>query len=274
MDDDAEIVEESEEPEEVAEGSLVESREDPDVLLDVPILKVDEIDLDVEDLRARVSLQAEVLDLLKLNVGVDVVLGRVKLDITGVEAQALLKVRLDNVVTVVSRVLETIDRNPEILEHVTSSVGSAVRDVGRGTGEAVGELGRGASDAVEEVGAGTGRSVEDIGAGAGRATEDVGAGAGKAAGNVGAGAGKAVADVGEGAGEVAVDAGETVKGVNEGAEDAVAEEAGDVAGDASRKVDAQARGIAKRGARRGAKAPRRPTVASRRRASLMRGKAK
>src|SRR3954454_21945572 len=70
---------------------------EPDVLLDVPLLKVDEIVLDVEDLRARVSLQAEVLDLLRLNVGADVALGSVHLDIKGVEAQALLKVRLDNV---------------------------------------------------------------------------------------------------------------------------------------------------------------------------------
>ncbi|MFI9810068.1 hypothetical protein ACIHEJ_38210 [Streptomyces sp. NPDC052301] len=44
-----------------------------------------------------VALQAEVLDLLKLNVGADVTPGRVPLGISGVEAQAQLKVRLDNV---------------------------------------------------------------------------------------------------------------------------------------------------------------------------------
>ncbi len=67
--------------------------DEPDVLLDVPVVKVDEINFELEDLRARVSLQAEVLDLLKLNVGADVALGRVGLEIKGVEAQALLKVR-------------------------------------------------------------------------------------------------------------------------------------------------------------------------------------
>jgi hypothetical protein len=45
-------------------------------LLDVPVVKVDEINLDVEQLRARVSLQAEVLDLLRLNVGADVFIGK------------------------------------------------------------------------------------------------------------------------------------------------------------------------------------------------------
>ncbi len=46
--------------------------EEPDVYLDVPNLSVDEITLRVADLKARVSVSAEVLDLLKLNVGADV----------------------------------------------------------------------------------------------------------------------------------------------------------------------------------------------------------
>ena len=42
---------------------------EPDVLLDVPQLRVEEIILEVEDLRAHVSIQAEVLNLLRLSVG-------------------------------------------------------------------------------------------------------------------------------------------------------------------------------------------------------------
>ncbi len=116
------------------DGAVVDAAADaaPDVFLDVPLLKVDEIDLDVEDLRARVSLQAEVLDLLKLNVGADVVLGRVHLGISGVEAQAQLTVRLDNVATIINRVLTTLDRNPEMLQELARGVGSAVQDVGGG----------------------------------------------------------------------------------------------------------------------------------------------
>ena len=56
------------------------------------------------------------LDLVKLNVGVDVHLGKVRLDIKGVEAQALVKVRLDHVAAIVDRVLTTLDRNPELVE--------------------------------------------------------------------------------------------------------------------------------------------------------------
>lgn len=93
----------------------------PDVLLDVPVVKVDRIDFELNDLRARVSLQAEVLDLVKLNVGVDAYLGRVKLVIEGVEAQVLLKVRLDNVTRILDRVLTTIDRNPEIIQSLRNN---------------------------------------------------------------------------------------------------------------------------------------------------------
>jgi hypothetical protein len=179
--------------------------DEPDVLLDIPDLHVDEIDLDVQDLRARVALHAEVLDLLKLDVGVDVVLGRVELDVTGVQAQALLKVRLDNVAEIVGSVLRTIDRNPQILEQVTRPVGEAVESVGTNAGRAVGELGRGAGEAVEDVGEGAGKVVEDVGSGAGEAVEDVGAGAGDAVESVGSGAGDAVEKVGSGAGDAVDD---------------------------------------------------------------------
>src|SRR5699024_500029 len=130
--------------------------EETDVFLDVPVVKVDEIELEVEDLRASVSLQAEVLDLLKLKVGADVWLGRVGLTIKGVEAEATLKVQLDNVREIIARVLQTVDENPQILEQVTRGVGSAVEDVGRGAGSAVEDVGRGAGGAVEDVGRGAG----------------------------------------------------------------------------------------------------------------------
>jgi hypothetical protein len=153
---------------------------EPDVLLDVSELRVDEITLEVEDLRARVSLQADVLQLLKLHVGVDAALGRVKLTIKGVEAKVLLKVRLDNVARILDRVMTTIDNNPGIVEHVLEDVGETVEAVGTGAGEAVGEVAAGAGSAVEDVGG----AVGEVGRGAGRVVEDVGEGAGQAARDV------------------------------------------------------------------------------------------
>src|SRR5688572_31279853 len=48
---------------------------EPDVLLDVPVIKVDKIHLDVSELDAHVALKAKVLDLVNLTVGVDAHLG-------------------------------------------------------------------------------------------------------------------------------------------------------------------------------------------------------
>src|SRR4030095_7989872 len=102
---------------------------EPDVLLDVPQLSVDEIILEVEDLRAHVSIEANVLHVLRLSVGADVQLGGVHLDIKGVEAQALLKVRLDKVAEIINRVLSTIDRNPEIVDQIVGPLGAAAGEL-------------------------------------------------------------------------------------------------------------------------------------------------
>jgi hypothetical protein len=88
------------------------------LVLDVPVLNVDEINLEVEDLRAHVSLRAELADLVKINVGVDLYLDKVKLDIKGLEAQALLKIKLDRVLGTLDRALGAIDTNPQILNRV------------------------------------------------------------------------------------------------------------------------------------------------------------
>jgi e3 binding domain len=174
-------------------GDPDEKPQDADVLLDVPVLKVDSLHLEVDDLDAHVALKAKVLDLVTLNVGVDAQLGKVRIDIKGVEAQALLKVRLDHVAAVVDRVLTTIDRNPELLD----SVGRAVEDIGSGAGHTLGETG----EAVEDVGEGAGQAVSEVGQGAGQGVGQIGEGAGQAVGEIGQGAAQAVGDVGQGAGQ-------------------------------------------------------------------------
>lgn len=163
------------------EASLTRERGDrddePDVLLDVPELRVDEISLEVEDLHARVALQADVLSLLKLHVGVEAELGRVQLTIKGVEAQALLKVRLDNVARIIDRVLTTIDNNPDIVERLIEQVGEAAEEVGAGASQALGELAPGAGAAVDEAGKAAGTAVGGVGRGAEMASKEVAQGA-------------------------------------------------------------------------------------------------
>src|ERR671921_2557261 len=152
----------------------------PDVLLDAPVVKLEGLDFELNDLRARVSLFAKVLDLVELTVGIDAYLGRVKLTIDSIEVQALLKVRLDNVRAILDRVLTTVDRNPQIVQELVRGVSSAVEDVGESASSALEDVGEGAGSAVEDVGEGAGSAVEDVGEGAGKAVEDVGSGAGQA----------------------------------------------------------------------------------------------
>ncbi|HEX5591761.1 MAG TPA: E3 binding domain-containing protein [Solirubrobacterales bacterium] len=206
----------------------ISDTDEPDVIVDIPIVKVDEIHFELDDLMARVSLHAEVLDLVKLSVGVHCELGKVELNIKGVEAQALMRARLDHVTAIIDRVLTTLDRNPDVLNNITKALqpvtegaGKAVGEVGEGANKAVGQIGEGAGSAVEDVGEGAGGAVKDVGKGAGGAVEDVGKGAGGAVEEVGEGANKAVGQVGEGAGQavggLGEGAGQAVGGLGQGA---------------------------------------------------------
>jgi hypothetical protein len=197
-------------------GSISDTDE-PDVLVDIPVVKVDEIHFELDQLEARVSLHAEVLDLVKLSVGVHAELGKVELDIKGVEAQALLRARLDHVTAIIDRVLTTLDRNPKLLE----SIGHSLEKVGAGAGKGVGQIGQGAGQAVEDVGEGAEGAVQDVGKGAAGAVQDVGKGAGGAVEDVGEGAGEAVGDVGKGVQGVGEGAGQAVGGLGQGAGQAV-----------------------------------------------------
>src|SRR5918998_470680 len=99
-----------------------ESYGDPDVLLDVPKLDVEEIDLEVEELQVRLSLQAALADLVQINIGLEAEVGEVKLAIKGVEAQAQLKARLDNVRAIFSEVLTSLQHSPQFFRQALGSV--------------------------------------------------------------------------------------------------------------------------------------------------------
>jgi hypothetical protein len=98
------------------------SNQDPDVLLSVPSLSVDHIGLDVDNLHARVDLHARVLDLVELRVGADVTIEDVQLDIDNVEAQAMLKVKLDKVYDIISETVDLLRDNPGILTELADGV--------------------------------------------------------------------------------------------------------------------------------------------------------
>jgi hypothetical protein len=112
--------------EEVPAVSQEADGQEPDVLLDVSELEVD-----------RISILAELANLLSLSVGVDARLDRVKLEIEGVEAKVLLKVRLKHVRAILEKALDTIAENPEILRILARSLSRVVRE---SLGETLGTL--------------------------------------------------------------------------------------------------------------------------------------
>ena len=113
------------------------ARQDVDVLLDVSELEVDRIKLTVRDLRAHVSILAELASLVSLQVGVDARLDEVDLEIEGVRAKVLLKVRLDDVRAILKNALDTVAEHPEILRILTRALDDLV--TGR-LGDALGTL--------------------------------------------------------------------------------------------------------------------------------------
>jgi hypothetical protein len=113
------------------------TRDAPDVHLDVQRLHVDRLDLKVDDLAARVALQAHILDLLRLDVGVDATLSGVSLEFDGVDAQAELDVRLEHLTTIVDRVMSTLDRNPQLLANLVQQLGATVNELGSTAARAI-----------------------------------------------------------------------------------------------------------------------------------------
>ena len=101
-----------------------------DVILEIPELSVDSIGLTVRDVRAHVALDANAMNLVQVTAGVDVGIKQVQLGIVGVFAEAYLYVDLDNVARIVARVVQTLDRNPEILTQVFKTVDTAVGSLG------------------------------------------------------------------------------------------------------------------------------------------------
>ena len=92
------------------------SEDDTDVVLDIPVLNVEELDLEVEELRAHISARAELAGFLNINVGMDAYVDKVKLNIKGVEAQVQLKVKLERILGSIDRALQAIENNPQLLD--------------------------------------------------------------------------------------------------------------------------------------------------------------
>lgn len=119
----------------------VPADQQPDVVLDIPNLSVEEITLEVQNLQAKVALEARLANLLHLSAGADASIESVKLTIKGVQAKAALIVRLDNVKAIIDRTLQTLDNNPQIITQLTGTLDNTVNTVGGVANNAVNTVG-------------------------------------------------------------------------------------------------------------------------------------
>ncbi|KAF2824542.1 hypothetical protein CC86DRAFT_468636 [Ophiobolus disseminans] len=116
---------------------------EPDVMLNASV-HVGEIFIGVDNLTAKINLDAQVLQLLQFNAGVDLSIEKVSLLIQNVTAKVYLEARLGNLVTMISDVLDSIDLNPIIAE-LGNGLGSIINDTAGLIGDVGGGLGGGNS---------------------------------------------------------------------------------------------------------------------------------
>ncbi|KAF1980423.1 hypothetical protein BU23DRAFT_495862 [Bimuria novae-zelandiae CBS 107.79] len=97
------------------QNNVSSSFPEPDVFLNA-LVHVGEIHIEVQNLTAKINLDAQVLSLLSFNAGVDLSIDRVNLLIQNVTAKVLLEARLANLVLMINDTLNSIDLNPIIAE--------------------------------------------------------------------------------------------------------------------------------------------------------------
>jgi hypothetical protein len=96
---------------------------EPDVFLNASV-HVGEIAILVANLTAKINLDAQVLQLLQFNAGVDLSIDRVSLTISNVTAKVLLEARLENLVRMINDTLDSLDLNPTL-----ATIGQVLDDV-------------------------------------------------------------------------------------------------------------------------------------------------
>jgi len=86
----------------------------PDILLDIPDLTIDNLELEVSDLHVLLKFDTEVAyGLVKICPCVEVNLGSASVKLNNLQANALCVVRMDNLRQIVDNTLRTVERNPD-----------------------------------------------------------------------------------------------------------------------------------------------------------------
>lgn len=88
--------------------------EGPDVELHVPRAEVQKVSIEVENLQTHLDLDTRVANLVQISAGVVATVGKLKVDLEGVQAETHLVVRLERVAQVLERALAAVDAHPDL----------------------------------------------------------------------------------------------------------------------------------------------------------------
>ena len=97
--------------------------------------------IEVNNLDVHLALDVRLANLLHLTAGANARVEQVRIQLTGVRAQATLIVRLDTVRAIIERTLQTLDNNPQIITRLLSTVDNTVNTVGGVVNNTVGTVG-------------------------------------------------------------------------------------------------------------------------------------
>lgn len=109
----------STEAKEQEENSPIQSEtdNDTDVILEVPSIKAESVNMDAENLKFSISVKAQLSNISHIEIGTDIHVEKIKLDINSLEAEALFTAKLKKIETIFIKALESIDKNPDITNH-------------------------------------------------------------------------------------------------------------------------------------------------------------
>lgn len=107
----------------------------PDVYLRVPDLSIGRLELDVDNLKADISLSASVANLVSVRAGVAVGVEKINISIAEVGARLDLVIRLASLVDIVNRTMHSLDLNPTLVNAINQ-----VGDIGAGAVGAAGGI--------------------------------------------------------------------------------------------------------------------------------------
>ena len=100
---------------------------EPDLSLNASV-QVGELDITVDNLTAKINLDAQVLQLLQFNAGVDLSIDRVSLLIQDIKAEVLLEARLANLVRMINDTPNSLDLN-----RILATIGQAAGGIANTT---------------------------------------------------------------------------------------------------------------------------------------------